>query len=583
MKRSSYRDQDYTFGQIMLTLRTAIGLTQGRLAAYLGVSRQAVGDWEVGISYPKAEHLKALIALGIQHQAFHTDQPAAEIRVLWKSAHQKVLLDETWLRDLFNTPERSFLDPHPSAATLPAFPGRREPRLDWDDAFVVPAFYGREHEVATLSHWILQERCRVVSVYGIAGIGKSTLVVQVMHQLADQFDTVIFRSFRSLPPPETNLEDVLQTLAPQTAVPEPATLEARIRLLINALREQRVLIVIDNVESLYIEGDVRGRLRPEVEGYAQVLREIVETAHQSCLLLTSQEKPAVLRMLEGHGTLVRSLHVEGLDSAASAQLLNTRGVTGSLEQQALLAERYTGNPLALKIAAETILDLFEGQIGPFLAQDFLVFGSIADLAQEQTGRLSPLERMILRWLAIAREPISLEVLRLMMVSPPSLAQVLEAVDALRRRSLIEHGPGAGTFKLPPLLMEYMTNDLVSEATHEIRDGQLILLMGCQLTQAQASEEVRQAQERLLIRPILTQLKGNGWNPSTIQTRLLALLDPLRGSSEDAQGYGSSNLVTMLRLLRGHLSGLDLAGLCLRNTDLRDVKTQDTRPHAGDPA
>src|SRR4030095_3538967 len=139
------------------------------------------------------------------------------------------------------------------------------------------------------------------------------------------------------------------------------------------------------------------------------------------------------------------------------------------EEPSRLSERYGGNPLALKIVAETILELFEGQIGRFLAQDFLVFGSIADLIREQIERLSTLELIILRWLTIARAPITLDALRLMMVTPPPLAQVLEAIDALCRRSLIEHGHEAGTFILPPLLLEYMTNDLVSEATREIQD------------------------------------------------------------------------------------------------------------------
>jgi hypothetical protein len=67
---------------------------------------------------------------------------------------------------------------------------------------------------------------------------------------------------------------------------------------------------------------------------------------------------------------------------------------------------------------------------------------------------------------------------------------------------------------------------------------------------------------LLVMPILTQLKSLWRNPLDIQTRLLTLLDPLRGGSEDAQGYGTSNLVTLLRLLRGDLSGLDLADLYL---------------------
>src|SRR6202165_6314623 len=70
MKRPSSRERDYAFGQAMLTLRTSMGLTQGGLANLLGISRRAVVEWEVGSSYPKAEHLKRLMALGMQHQAF---------------------------------------------------------------------------------------------------------------------------------------------------------------------------------------------------------------------------------------------------------------------------------------------------------------------------------------------------------------------------------------------------------------------------------------------------------------------------------------------------------------------------------
>src|SRR3974377_1672989 len=83
MKRSSYGRHDYTFGQMMLTLRTHIGLTQAGLADRLGVSRRAVSEWEAGSTYPKAEHLKQLIALGVQQQAFPAGREAEEIRALW--------------------------------------------------------------------------------------------------------------------------------------------------------------------------------------------------------------------------------------------------------------------------------------------------------------------------------------------------------------------------------------------------------------------------------------------------------------------------------------------------------------------
>ncbi|TMB77757.1 MAG: hypothetical protein E6J48_12865 [Chloroflexi bacterium] len=50
MKRFSYGERDYAFGQRMLTLRTTIGLTQANVAQHLGVSRKAVGGWEADLT-----------------------------------------------------------------------------------------------------------------------------------------------------------------------------------------------------------------------------------------------------------------------------------------------------------------------------------------------------------------------------------------------------------------------------------------------------------------------------------------------------------------------------------------------------
>src|SRR5437870_13711574 len=102
MKRSSYGERDYAFGQAMLSLRTDIGLTQAGLADLLSVSRRAVGEWEAGSSYPKAEHLKTLLTLAVKQQAFPAGREEEEIRAFWKAAHQKLLLDESWLSTLLS-------------------------------------------------------------------------------------------------------------------------------------------------------------------------------------------------------------------------------------------------------------------------------------------------------------------------------------------------------------------------------------------------------------------------------------------------------------------------------------------------
>src|SRR2546425_5578615 len=244
VKRFSYPERDYVFGQAMLTLRTDIDLTQAGLADLLGVSQRAAGEWEAGSSYPKAEHLKAFIALCVQQQAFPAGREAEEIRTLWQAAHQKMLLDESWLQGLLGTqrPRLALVAPGPVEQTSArdqalAQPALR-PRVDWGDALGVPTFYGREGELATLAQWVVQEHCWVVSVLGLSGIGKSALSVSAMRWLAEDFEVVIWRSLRDAPSCEALLEECLPVLAPQLLLEVPASLEGRLSLLLEHLRDQ---------------------------------------------------------------------------------------------------------------------------------------------------------------------------------------------------------------------------------------------------------------------------------------------------------------------------------------------------------
>ena len=93
----SYREHDYTFGQTMLRLRKSLRLTQAGLAARLRVSRRAVGEWEAGLTYPSEHHLQHVIELSVQQHVFAPEREEEEIRALWNTAHQRVLLDESWL------------------------------------------------------------------------------------------------------------------------------------------------------------------------------------------------------------------------------------------------------------------------------------------------------------------------------------------------------------------------------------------------------------------------------------------------------------------------------------------------------
>jgi WD40 repeat protein/transcriptional regulator with XRE-family HTH domain len=576
VKRSSYGERDYVFGQMIVTLRTSIGLTQAGLADRLGVSRHAVVVWEAGNSYPKTNHLKELIALGVRQQAFAVGSEAEEIRALWKAAHQKVLLDERWLHDLLSKQYPRLQLVTPLAHEQSNIPPAPLPGVDWGDALVVPTFYGRERELATISQWVIEDRCRMVSVLGMGGMGKSALVVRAMHQLAAHFEVVIFRSLRDAPECSALLESCLQVLAPASLAQAPQSLEGRLSLLLEELRTSRVLLVLDNLEVLLEEGEVRGHLRPGFEAYGHLLQQVAQTAHQSCLLLTSRERPARLRELEGSRTPVRTLRLAGLDAAAGEQLLVEHEVMGSPEERARLVQVYEGNPLALKIVAETIADLFGGEISPFLSAGTAIFGSIAELLDEHFARLSPLEQTMLSWLAIVREPVTLDELLAVLVSPLPPDQVLEAVDGLRRRSLVERGQRAGSFTLHSVVLEYVTSLVVTTASQEIQQGRLSLLIQHGLEQAGAREYVRQAQEHLLVVPLLTRLQSTYQGQADMEGRFFWLLDHLRGRDQKSQGYGPANLLLLLRVLRGDLRGLDLSHLALRGMYLQGVEMQDTR-------
>src|SRR6202043_2202629 len=178
---------------------------------------------------------------------------------------QKVLLDEAWLGGLLShlqAPPASQPGEETSVTAPPpntlASPSRGGPRADWVDAPDVANFYGREWELDLLSEWVVEERCRVVSVLGQGGIGKSVLATKLMHRVAEDFEVVIWRSLRDVPTCEALLDSCLQVLAPQTLSDASATPEKRQDLLLECLRNRRVLLVHDNLESFLEEGEDRG-------------------------------------------------------------------------------------------------------------------------------------------------------------------------------------------------------------------------------------------------------------------------------------------------------------------------------------
>lgn len=313
-------------------------------------------------------------------------------------------------------------------------------QVDWGEAVDVSIFYGRIEELATLERWILEDRCRLVVLLGMGGIGKTSLTAKLGEKIQEEFDYVVWRSLREAPPLGAILTSVIQFLSNQqeTAADLPESMSARITKLVEYLRNHRCLLILDNAESILQEGK-SGVYREGYEVYGDLLRRVGESSHQSCLVLTSREKPKEVLPMEGDALPVRCWQMRGVQKGDALSILQAKGLqlTDVETQAAELVLRCGGNQLALKLIATTVRDLFAGDLAEFLNEGAIAFDGVRDLLDQHFDRLSELEQSILYWLAINREPVSVQELLDDIVPSVPKMRLLEALRGLVGRSLIE--------------------------------------------------------------------------------------------------------------------------------------------------
>jgi WD40 repeat protein/transcriptional regulator with XRE-family HTH domain len=471
--------------------------------------------------------------------------------------------------------------------TLPAFAGRfssrqlqKKPetaRVSWEDVPNIDKFYGREEEQRCLSRWINEAHCKVVAIIGIGGIGKTSLAAQFVKTVNRQFDVAFWHSLRDMPPLEDVLNDCLQFLSERKGMSLPAEKENWLPLLFeelsHCLSEQRCLLVLDNFESVLQSGQRAGKYLDGYEGYGRLISSIGETSHQSCLILTSREKPREVVHLEGKTAIVRSMSLPGLSEVEGRELISDKGLSGKQDAWASFIKIYSGNPLALKLAAEPILELFGGEINEFLQEKEVVVGDIYELIDRQFQRLSSLEQIVMYWLAIAREAISLEDLRNCILPRVSRKDLFDSLTSLRRRSMIEP-QGTARFWLQPVILEYVTNRLVEILTTEITERQPLCLRNLALLNAEAKDEIRNSQMRLLLQAVVQKI-GSTSGQEGAKQQLKLLLADLRKTTPPGGDYAMGNLVNLLVQLNHDLSGYDFAGQIIRHAFLPGVVLANT--------
>ncbi len=465
---------------------------------------------------------------------------------------------------------------------------------DWGEAIDTSFFYGRTVELTMLRKWIVNDRCRLVALLGMGGIGKTALSVKLAQQLENQFEYVIWRSLRHAPPVQEVLANLLDFLDPEHRNGLSVNSNYRLSRLIELLRKQRCLLILDNVESILSPGDSPFGKSPHgdrgdshqalrvgsyphgYEEYGELFKQIAEASHQSCLVLTSREIPKEIAILQGESRPVRSLQLKGLGLEAK-ELLRTKGLSSSEDELKGLLERYEGNPLALMIVSETIKEVFAHNISDFILNSPIIFGEINDLLNQHFYRLSQLEKEVLYWLAINRIPVSIKTLNSEILSSISKQSLTETIGCLRRRSLINvsNSPVGVLFTLHPLVLEYMTTRLIKESCEEILSLNINLLNKHGLIQVQANDSVRLSQFRCILKPILDSLIST-LGRKQLEDKLQQLLSTLREDRPLALGYTARNVLNLLCEIQSSLGKYEFSNFTVLPADLQDENSHKVR-------
>ena len=521
-------------------------------------------------------------------------EPDAQTQALYEQIRSGGLVKEvqrqglSWREDkALSPPTALVVSPiRPAAPPIISLPAIH----DWGEMPTVESFEGRTAELAQLEAWLAPSASvpagvRLVSLLGIGGIGKTTLAAVITKGVTPAFDIVIWRSLLNAPPLAEIVRNWLQILGRQTLTTFPESLDEQLRLLLDYLRQQHCLLVLDNVESILQPGganSLAGEMRPGYEGYGQLLQLLAASEHRSCLLLTSREQPYALQRVGRQTPAVRTLSLSGLDLPAGQTILQNNGLSATAAEAALLVKNYSGNPLALQIVGNTIADFFGGDVAAFQAEEGFLFDGIRRVLDQQFARLSAFEREILVWLAIEREAVTVAMLRNNLLQKPSQSELFSALHALQARSLLEN-TGDG-LTLQNVIIEYTTEYLVEQVCREIfgewetkRQGEkeheaanfpFSFLHRFALLKAQAKEYVRQSQVRLILQPILNRLLQK-IDKTTLVERLQQMIATVRRQERDAKRtYIGGNIFNLLLHVGIDWSGLDFSGIAVWQAYMR---------------
>ena len=454
----------------------------------------------------------------------------------------------------------------------------RQSTVDWEDAPTdIQPFCGRINELKKLIQWVSIDKCKLIAILGIGGIGKTAVATKLGQQLQDSFEYVIWRSLREAPPLNQLLGDLIGVLSQHVNLELSKTSPKRIALLLEQLQQHRCLLILDNVEAIMNPGEYAGNYREGYGNYGDLFHRLGSAEHQSCVVITSREPPPEITELSNDKLPVRTFPLAGI-ADAGADLLKQMSVTGELRQLKEVSDRCQGNPLYLRIIANTIANNFDGDLEYFLESDRYTYAKIGNILTAQLARLTTEEKLLVYYLAIQREPVSIESMY-QHFAPLNLDRSLPTtVDSLIKRSIVQtigsndlsskKSTKNKRYTLQNVILEFTTDRLLEELSLELQlpDDKLFFFNHLALHPTTSAEYIRNIQQRLLLEPLGRKLTRQHGEKAV--ARLHSLIPSTRNLTP--LGDAAGNLLNLAHQLQADFTDWDLSNLHIAEVDFQAV-------------
>ena len=293
-----------------------------------------------------------------------------------------------------------------------------------------------------------------MSVLGLSGIGKTTLVKRFIDLNLQKFDVVIWRNLKLVKSLNSLMTDLLKKISLENQ--NILISDEQFTQFLDLLSRQRCLIVLDNVQNIFISGKFAGQYQNQHTEYQNLFQAIAQTEHQSCLILISQEKAQEMTALDRELYPIQCLELEGLDNLAGIKIIQEYKLQDR-EYWSNLNNMYLGNPLYLEYISTLIKDIFQDLVSQFIAEGNLIITEEMKLLFDASyQRMSDAEKQIVLKISKCDENVSIEDLK-KSCSLPSI-DIINGLQFLKRRCLLNQIKTNNTlFSLSSLFREYIKN------------------------------------------------------------------------------------------------------------------------------